>query len=183
MTPNKVKNNIYTALLRTKTISEGVGILDRFTNQDVREFIDVIYASLPKTLDVVANTINFTVVDAIPEHIREEAIDKQIKGLLRFYLADKIEKHQLANLICLLAVTFKQKFPTESITEEVEKVVEFYSSYIIPNSDELQSEVEYNPTTAQSQILGNYYIRVDEEGKLIPTRQTIEKFNHYLFNI
>ena len=181
MNPDKVKNAIYLALTRTRTIGEDIGILDKFTTDEVREFVDAIYANIPKTLDIVGATIDLRVLEAIPEHLKEDAINAQIKELLRYYISNNISKEHLSMLIALLTIVFRQKFPDDSITEELVKVVEFYSSYIIPNSDELQSEVAYNPTTAQAHTFGNYFIRVDEVGNLIPTRRIITEFNNYLF--
>lgn len=179
---NQLKEIISTALANSYTQTENLNIFDKFSKEEIYDMIHNIAISLPKYNDTVADTIQVRVLDAIPEVLREDAIANEIKALLRIHLGNRNTKEYRARLIALLCIDFRNNFPDDSITKELEEIVKFYTSYIIYNSEDLQVEVANNHVTAQTQILGNYYLRVDEVGNLIPTIQTIKEFKHYLFN-
>lgn len=177
---NHLKESIYTSLLASKTLNEGLTIFDKFTKEEVYDFIHNITVGLPKYPEVIGDTIQQRVLNAIPEVIRDEAIDTYIKKLLRLQLNKKTTVESRSLLIALLIVEFNRDFPDDNITEELIKVTNFFTSHIIFNSEELQIEIANNPKTAVTQILGNYYLRVDEEGEIIPTIETIKNFKNYL---
>jgi hypothetical protein len=177
---NQLKENINTSLVGSVTVPDGLTILDKFTTEEVYDFVHNIAVGLPKYPDVVADTITERVLNAIPDVLQEEAIDSYIKKLLRLQLGNKATKESKALLLALLCVEFKREFPDDSITEALKEVTKFFTSHIIFNADDLQNEVQSNPTTALTQVLGNYYLRVDEEGRLVPTIQTIQNFKNYL---
>ncbi len=179
---NNLRENVYNSMVSVQTVGENINILDKFTKEEIYDIVNVIVVNLPKYPDQIITTINERVLNGISVVNKHNQRQTDIKKLLRLFLARISTREQNMLLISLLLIEHTFMFDN-NITNELQNVLDYYVSHIIHNSTELQEEIVDNPIIAQTQVIGHSYLRVDELGNLIPTRNTLENFKQYLINL
>ena len=179
---NNLRESVYNSMVSVQSIGNNINILDKFTKEEVYDIANAIVVNLPKYPDQIIATIKDRVLNGVPEVHRYNRNQLDIRDLFRRYLGKTSTKEQDMLLIVSLLVDHIDMYDND-ITTELQNVLDYYISYIIYNSTELQEEIVNNPTTATTEVLGHTYLRVDELGKLIPTQNTLDNFKQYLINL
>ena len=171
---------LFEAIENSKTQLEGLTIFDKFTVEEVGDIVTDIATLLPKYPDLLVQEVKQRVLQVFEEEDLIIYLDKQIKDLFRLKLANKITREQDCLLVFYLMFSYKTKYTENSLTIDLQDIRGYFMSYIIHTSTELVREIEDVPLAGKTKIVGNYYVRVSSDFKLIPTTTTIEQFINYL---
>ncbi len=171
---------LFEAVEASKTQLEGLTLFDKFSNEEVGDFVVDIAHSLPKYPDLLVEDVKQRVLQVFTEEELELHLTLNIRHLFRLQLVDKLTREQEYLLVFYLMFSYKTRHTENSLTKDLQDIREYFTSYIIHNTNELLDEINENPNKGETKIVGNYYIRIKDNFELIPTRTTSINFTNYL---
>jgi hypothetical protein len=177
----KLQAIIFSALERART-QEGDTIYDRFHVLEVADIVNILLQSLPLYPDFIIQDIQKRVLDVIPKEKQTQVNIHEVKELFKLFLYGESNKEQLALLIFLLMIQFTNTYKT-GITEQLEEVKDYYYSLPIITTDKLQLEVKTNLSNGTTYNHNNYFIRVEDYWRFVPTIDTHTNFNNYIYKL
>lgn len=182
MKKSELQDSIMRILSKT-TIREGDTLLSELVNKiELLEIAKNLVINLPPYPDSLVEELDYQVLRTYTPIEKEIVYSQSIKDLFRLYLLKLQTKEQMALLIFYLILDFKEYFKT-SFTNELLDVKPYLFSYIIQTDKQLREEIAFNNEEGRTRPLGDNYIRLRSDLKLIPTIETLLKFTRYLYKI
>lgn len=169
--------------LETCITTEGTKLLDKFTSFDIGHFSTIIYSCLPMYTDELVDVVLEQYLSFLSEEEKTLFVRSKINILLKDIILNKKEDYNTLISITFWFNLYNKIINKKELQEGQEDFKDFIKSFLYPNVQKLQKEIEQKPALVESREVGDYFIRVsykDNIPDLFPSSKTEEEFKELL---
>lgn len=167
--------------ISSTVLESGVNISAVLSQVEIAQVATTVSHKLPLNPDMLIRRVYDTLFAETPNGIFSEKVNTFRRSLLIQYIAGDISKENHILSLFYFLTHYKNIYSTD-ITKELSNLGDFFESYLITSPQQLEEEIKLNPIKGRTETVGENFIRYDEEGKLIPTKRTIENFSNFINN-